>query len=289
MTVEELENLWNKAIKEVLGKQIDSSKLNILALQTFDSIRRIKIYEIYKIKAQQAVKDKRPFIYTSNPFVLAQRTDLDLRNRAWIIYLATYFGKSNKSKWELFNRAIFKKDHSIIKFDQIQADLDNYFKYLSSFDFFQDCSYSNHRKYTAKKLHGDKGLFKSMEYFVNNVALYSSQDEMEFHEMYILSKRIPNFGRLGGFDFTSSLVKTGFNVKEPKSMYADHSTGPLLALKLMLKLTGNNTSVLSQKQLSYNLMDWFLKNSEIFMSGQVLEDAICNWQKNTSKYIRYTG
>lgn len=289
MEIEELEKLWSKAIIALLGKQIDGNKLNILAKQTFDSIRRIQIYETYRIKAQEAVKSKKNFIYTSNPFVLAQRSDIYSQNKIWIIYLATYFGKSNTSKWELFNRATFQKDQSIIKFDQINTDLDDYFNYLSSFDFFQDCTYSNHRKYTAKKLVGSKGLFKSMEYFTNNIELYSSEDEMEFNEMYLLSQKIPNFGRLGGFDFTCSLAKCKFNIREPKSMYADHSTGPLQALELLLKLTNNNTSKASQKQLSSDLTDWFLNNSKIFMTGQVLEDAICNWQKNIVKYIRYTG
>jgi hypothetical protein len=128
-----------------------------------------------------------------------------------------------------------------------------------------------------------------MEYFLKNVELYSSEDEIEFHKMYLLSQNIPNFGRLGGFDFTSSLTKLKFNIKEPKSMYADHSTGPLQALELLLKLTNNNASKTSQKQLGSDLMDWFLKNTNIFMAGQVLEDAICNWQKNTIKYIRYSG
>lgn len=289
MKIEELEKLWSKAIIELCGQKIDGTKLNTLAKQTYDSIRRIQIYETYKLKGEQAVLEDRPFINTSNPFVLAQRSDLTIQNRAWIVYLATYFGKSNKSKWTLFNRATFYKDKSIIKFDQIEADLDNYFKYLSSFDFFEDSAYSNHRKYTAKKLLGSKGLFRSMEYFVNNVELYSSEDELEFHEMYLISQKIPNFGRLGGFDFSSSLVKCGFNVKEPKSMYAEHSTGPLDALGLLLRLTNNSSSMSSRKQLGVDLMHWFLVNSNIFMVGQVLEDCICNWQKKTSHYIRYTG
>ncbi len=289
MKISELEILWNKALIEVLDKQIDGNELNILAAQTFDSIRRIQIYDTYRLKSQQAVQAKETFIHTSNPFVLAQRSDLNLLNRTWIIYLATYFGKSNKSHWELFNRASFRQDQSLIKFDEIQADLDNYFNYLLSFEFFDSCSYSNHRKYTAKRLTGDKGLFRSMEYFVNNIYNYSTGNKMEFHEMYVLSQKIPNFGRLGGFDFTSALVKCRLNVKEPKSMYANHSTGPLQGLELLLKLTNNNASKSSQIQLSFDLMDWFFKNSKIFMVGQVLEDAICNWQKNTKRYIRYIG
>jgi len=289
MEIKQLEKLWAKAQLELLDKEITGIKLNILAKQTYDSIRRIEIYKTYGLRAIEAVKENMPFIHTSNPFVLAQRTDLNSNDRVWIIYLATYFGKSNKSKWTLFNRATFDKDDTLIKFDQIQSDLDEYFKYLNSFDFFNGCSYSNHRKYTAKKLYGDKGLFKSIEFFVSNIESYVTDDVMQFHEMYKLAQKIPNFGRLGGFDFTSALVKSGLNVAEPKSMYAEHSTGPLDGLKLLLKLTGNNTSLTSQKELAIKLMDWFSKNSKIFMVGQVLEDCICNWQKNTTNYIRYTG
>ena len=289
MKVEELEKLWDRAINEILGKHINSTKLNVLAQQTFDSIRRIQIYVTYRERAMKAVKNKKTFIYTSNPFILAQRSDLNIQNRVWILYLATYFGKSNKSKWELFYRATFRKDESLITFDQIQADLDKYFKYLSSFDFFKDCDYSNHRKFTPKNLIEKNGVFNSIEYFVKNIKLYTPKDEMEFHEMYLLSQKIPTFGRLSGFDFTSSMTKCGLNVKEPVSMYAEHSTGPLKALELLLKLTNNDASKSSQKKLGSDLMDWFLKNNKIFMTGQVLEDAICNWQKNTVKYIRYTG
>jgi hypothetical protein len=289
MKIKELEKLWSKAIMEVLDEKIDGNKLNILAKQTFDSIRRIQIYGTYKIRASQAVLDRKSFIHTSNPFVLAQRSDLNLQNRAWIIYLATYFGKSDKSKWTLFNRATFDQKKSIILFDEIVLDLDKYFKYLSGFDFFDNANYSNHRKFTPKNLKKDNGVFKSMEYFANNINQYSTSKEMEFHEVYLLSQKIPNFGRLAGFDFTSSLVKCGFNIKEPKSMYADHSTGPLKGLELLLKLTNNDASKISQKKLSPNLVEWFSKNSNIFMIGQVLEDAICNWQKDNRKYIRYIG
>ncbi|MDL5514605.1 hypothetical protein QSE00_22525 [Arenibacter sp. M-2] len=289
MDIDEIEILWGKAIKELLGSKLDGNTLSILAKQTYDSIRRIEIYKSYKLRAANAVKENKDFIHTSNPFVLAQRLDLNLHNRLWVLYLATYFGKSNRSKWTLFNRATFDHKNSIILFDEIKLDINKYFKYLSDFDFFEGSAYSNHRKYTAKNLNGDKGVFKSMEYFANNIEQYHSNKQMKFHELYLLSQKIPNFGRLASFDFSSSLVKCGFNVKEPESMYADHSTGPLQAIGLILRLTNNDTSANSKKKLSSDLVKWFSKSSDIFMIGQVLEDAICNWQKDTRKYIRYTG
>src|SRR5947208_974420 len=117
MEIIEIENLWKRAIEDLLRSEIDANKLNILARQTNDSIRRIEIYEIYKKRATEASNKKLDFIHTSIPFVLAQRPELSQINSLWILYTATYFGKSNKSKWELFNRATFHTNGSIILFE----------------------------------------------------------------------------------------------------------------------------------------------------------------------------
>lgn len=289
MTIIEIEKLWRQAISDLLNATIDAKTLNTLARQTNDSIRRIEIYRSYRERAIHAVNNGLDFNHTSIPFVLAQRSDLSQNNRLWILYLAIYFGKSNQSGWELFNRATFDKNKSMILFQDIQKDLDEYFRYLTSFDFFEGCSYSNHRKFTAKRLTGEKGVFESMEYFVKNINQYSFEHKIDFHSIYKAAQKIPNFGRLAAFDFASTLVKCGFDVAEPESMYGENSTGPLNAIGLLLRLTNGDSSQKAKLQLCSDLMEWFQKNSNIFMVGQVLEDAVCNWQKNPSKYIWYKG
>lgn len=289
MKIIEIENFWKRAIEDLLRSEIDAKQLNILARQTNDSIRRIEIYDTYKKRATQATNKKLDFNHTSIPFVLAQRPDLSHINKLWILYTATYFGRSNKSKWELFKRATFRTNGSIMLFEDIEKTPEKYFKYLSSFDFFDGCSYSNHRKFTAKRLTGDKGVFQSMEYLVKNSNQYSVEKKMDFHSMYKLAQKIPNFGRLAAFDFSSTLVKCGLNIEEPQSMYAENSTGPLDGLGLLLRVTKNDSSYNAKIKLSSDLMNWFIENTRIFMTGQVLEDAICNWQKNTSSFVRYSG
>ena len=289
MTIIEIEKLWRQAISDLLNATIDAKTLNTLARQTNDSIRRIELYKSYRERAIHAVNKGLDFNHTSIPFVLAQRSDLSQNNRLWILYLATYFGKSNQSGWELFKRATFDRKKSIMLFQDIQKDRDEYFRCLASFDFFDGCSYSNHRKFTAKRLTGEKGVFESMEYFVKNINQYSFGYRIDFHSIYKGAQKIPNFGRLGAFDFASSLVKCGFDVAEPESMYGENSTGPLNAIGLLLRLTNGDSSQKAKLQLCSDLMEWFQKNSNIFMVGQVLEDAVCNWQKNPSTYIWYRG
>lgn len=288
MDTQQLEVLWTKALKDILNGKIQSDVLNILARQSYDSIRRIEIYKTYKVRAENAFNEDRTFFDTSNPFVLAQRPDLNIQNKIWVLYLATYFGKSEDSGWELFNRSSFRLNELIL-LDEIFQDREKYFDYLKSFDFFANTKFSNHRKYTKKALIGNKGLLQSMDYILDNIGEFCNDEKFDFHDVYKMAGKIPNFGRLASFDFTSTLVKCGLNVGEPKSMYANHSTGPLFALRLLLKLTNSSVSEKAQKDLSISLVEWFDDHSDIFMVGQVLEDAICNWQKNTKKYILYKG
>lgn len=288
MKITELKIVWDKAIRDVLSAKIDSEKIYVLAEQTYDSIRRIEIYKVYKTKAEKAAKNKFSLLTTFTPFILAQRPDITLQDRYWVLYLATYFGKSSKSKWELFKRAAFNGDNFIC-FNSILQDPQLYFSYLSSFDFFENCSYSNHRKFTPKNLAKENGLFKSMRYFIDNIGTFAVDYKREFHELYLLSQKIPSFARLAAFDYATTLVKCGLNIGEPKSMYVSGSTGPLRGLKLMLELSQNDTANTSPYRLSENLMEWFTKHTNIFMAAQVLEDAICNWQKNPARYIKYFG
>lgn len=289
MEIIHIEYLWKKAIEDLLASKLDAVRLNILARQTNDSIRRIKIYKVYEERALHAVAKGHYFIHTSIPFVLAQRGDLSQVNKVWVLYIATYFGKSSKSNWELFNRATFDNNRSIMLFEDIRKDLNKYFAYLYSLNFFDGCAYSNHRKFTAKRLKGQKGVFESMEYIVENIDQYSVENKMDFDSMYKLAQKIPNFGRLAAFDFSCSLVKCGLNIEEPQSIYGEHSTGPLNAIGLLLQVTNNSSSSEAKLRLCSDLMQWFQNNSTIFMVGQVLEDAICNWQKNTLHYIQYRG
>ena len=290
MDYDYIKNLWEKALIDLLNLKLDGEVINVLTLQTIDSVKRIEIYELYESRAKKADESNLSYFHSSNPFTLAQRTSLSLKNRLWYIYLATYFGKSNKSGWTLFMRTSFRHDSTLIGLEEIIDSRDSYYSYLDSIDLFKDTSYSNHRKYTKKSLHGRKGLICSMDYFLDNIDIFCHEDFQDFDTIYRNALNIPNFGRMAAFDFTSSLSKCKLNVNEPTQMYHEQSTGPLQALEEILVLANcKDISKTTKVDFGNRLLSWFVENSEIFFIAQVLEDAICNWQKSSKKYIRYFG
>lgn len=290
MNLNELNALWKNALYDLLKVNFDNDVISVLSHQTIDSIRRISIYEAYAIKARRAEQLNLPFIDTSNPFTLSQRSSLEVDSKVWYIYLATYFGKSNKSKWKLFNKAVFRKDRTLIRLKEIQTNREKYYSYLKDIDFFEGANFSNHRKYTKKALEGHNGLINSIDYFLDNLDHYSHSKLVEFDLIFRNAMRIPNFGRMAAFDFTSSLCKCNLNVKDPISMYHHSSTGPLRALKDILILADcKDVSKSAQVEFGNNLLDWFIRHFNTQVVAQVLEDAICNWQKSPKKYQRYFG
>lgn len=288
MKISEIEELWDKSFKELLNFNFNGQIISVLSKQTVDSIRRIEIYKTYRVKSQQADNLGLEYFHTSNPFILAQRSSLLPKQRVWIIYLATYFGKSNKSNWNLFQRSAFDKNKNLFIIDDILEKKNYYYDYLESFDFFNNSAYSNHRKYTKKSLKGINGVFHSMDYFLDNISNFVFSEYRTFDEVYKLSHNIPNFGRMAAFDFTASLAKCELNVMEPKSLYLHGSSGPIDGLNKLLKISNNNT-IINNYEFGDDLLKWFVENSEIKFIAQVLEDAICNWQKSPLTYKKYFG
>ena len=290
MTLTQIKHLWTRVIAEILNSEFQEPIIDCLSRQMIDSIRRVLIFRTYLERAEKAEIENLPYFHTSNPFTLAQRSSLSLDSRIWHNYVATYFGKSNKSKWMLFNRATFREDKSLITFEDILDNPEEYFEYLRSISFFDNSSYSNHRKYTKKSLEGDKGVFLSFYYVMENIHLFKAETVSAFDVIYRNSLSIPNFGRMAAFDFSCNLCKCGLNVLEPESMYQRYSTGPLSALRNLLTLADvPNPDKNFQVSFGDDLLTWFDDNSNIYMLAQVLEDTICNWQKSPLNHIRYFG
>lgn len=290
MSIQTIRTLWEGALREVLGLKLEEVQLETLSFQTYDSIRRVDIYATYRERAELADQRCLPYHFSTNPLVLAQRPSISKLSKLWYLYLATYFGKSSASKWSLFQKAAFRKNREIILVEEILRGKGGYFKELQDLNFFSNCQFSNHRKYTKKSLVGKNGFIGSADRFLDNINQFDFSEQTSFDQAYNSALKIPLFGRMAAFDYICSLCKCHLNVGEPISMYLKHSTGPQSGFNLLLNLCGiEMPSIGDVIQAGDEIQQWFQEKTEIFLVAQVLEDAICNWQKNPNYYKRYFG
>jgi hypothetical protein len=92
------------------------------------------------------------------------------------------------------------------------------------------------------------------------------------------------FGRLGKFDYLTMLGKLALAPVEPGSAYMTGATGPVAGARLLF--SGDPKADLSALWLDARLVDL---DAYLGVGMQVLEDALCNWQKNPTRFRRFRG
>jgi hypothetical protein len=74
--------------------------------------------------------------------------------------------------------------------------------------------------------------------------------------------------------------KLGFAAVEPPSTYMKGSTGPVHGAQLLFGVDESPTT----------LDGWSVDlNDRLNVGMQVLEDALCNWQKSPNKFVAFRG
>jgi Alpha-glutamyl/putrescinyl thymine pyrophosphorylase clade 3 len=95
---------------------------------------------------------------------------------------------------------------------------------------------------------------------------------------------VKRFGRLAKFEYLTMLGKLGLAPLESPSAYLNGATGPLQGARLLF--AGDRHAKLSAKTLD----SYLIKLDEHVQVGmQVLEDALCNWQKSPDKFRPFRG
>ena len=101
-----------------------------------------------------------------------------------------------------------------------------------------------------------------------------------FRELYRTMDGIASFGRTARFDYLTMIGKLRLAPIEPDSTYMQSSTGPLRGARLLFGVQA------SPAQLD----QWLIKlDARLGVGMQVLEDALCNWQKSPKEFIPFRG
>jgi len=107
-----------------------------------------------------------------------------------------------------------------------------------------------------------------------------------FDDLY-RSLKVASFGRTAKFDYLTMIGKLGLAPIEPGSTYMQGATGPLTGARLLFG--GRKSAALRPGELEAWLVELDAQLQLGTHGMQVLEDALCNWQKSPRRFVRFCG
>jgi Alpha-glutamyl/putrescinyl thymine pyrophosphorylase clade 3 len=277
--------------------------------QLIDSIRRVRYIAVMRARPIAANRE----YPTSNFFDPLKAAELHSQRghfdeAFWLVFLATHCGKNRETGWRL-TRDLYSglQQNDAWTWAKVSADPFAFVKWVEdSYEILAGSDgvkrkFGNHRKYETLKPKLKKspgavvasyvdwvGPTKSHSDLISHAQARTDADPRSvFNYLYRSMNSVASFGRTGRFDYLTMLGKMGLAPIEADSAYMQGATGPKAGGALLFM--GDRHARINLRELD----ELFMRFGEYLKVGpqamQVMEDAICNWQKSPSKYLRFTG
>ena len=274
-----------------------------LVEQLLESIRRVRYVAVVRkrdLSARRANPDN-PLFDPIRAAVLQTRWG-NVEEAFWLVFLFTHFGKHVKAGWS-YIRAIYGRlgQQELWNWEQTSNDplrfrlwLDHNLSKIQAVPG----GFGNHRKYQSLDPWKKNGTGAAVETYVQWVAPprghtelflghYEKADQNSkkaFDLLYDSMHAVSSFGRTAKFDYLTMVGKLGLAPIEPGSTYIEGSTGPRKGARLLF--CGDDNQNMSVKSLDRWLQEL---NKELLVGMQVIEDALCNWQKSPKRFKAFRG
>lgn len=271
-----------------------------LIRQLIDSIRRVEYLRLIAVRSRSS-NLFRPYSGSFNPLCGAVshfRTG-NTDDACWLVFLATHFGKHRDHGWKLTENFYGKIRQGGVwdwtNASQNPMAISQWLQiYSSSFPKYgRSLGFGNHRKYESLNS-GGQGTGAVVETYINWVQRHGSHQALfdyvqnqvgqnpkeNFNFLYREMNAVARFGRLGKFDYLCNISNLSISSILPDKAYISESTGPKSGAKLLF---GSNLGPQALEAACLELAD------HLGVSPQVIEDALCNWQKSPTNYTLYRG
>ncbi|WP_205574439.1 hypothetical protein [Pseudomonas putida] len=221
---------------------------------------------------------------------------------SWLVFLATHFGKASRTGWLLTKDvygalgAGFNWTWPLVStqpLDMSQWIANNQAELRSG-----GRKFGNHRKYETldpSKSNSTGEVIESyvnwvmqhgshMNLFTNALAQSGGDPRVAFGILYKTMGAVKRFGRTGKFDYLTMIAKVGISTIVADSTYMAEATGPLRGARLLFG--GATSANISAAELEQKIQQL---DAALGVGMQVLEDALCNWQKSPGHFVKFRG
>jgi Alpha-glutamyl/putrescinyl thymine pyrophosphorylase clade 3 len=218
----------------------------------------------------------------------------------WLVFLFVHFGKHARAGWR-YAREVYGRLGNGARWDwaSTSADPAAFRKWLNARQGELKRGgvprgFGNHRKYESLAAYSRNGTGSVVESYVRwvnpprthqKLMQHASQKasgdpRRAFDILYHSMKVVARFGRTARFDYLTMVGKLGLAPIEPPSTYMQGSTGPVQGARLLF----------GKREGPANLDRWLVElDSGLSVGMQVLEDALCNWQKSPARFKPFRG
>lgn len=272
----------------------DPGALEALATQIIASLRREDYYRLVQKKPISAKRaDPNNDAFDAERAVVHYMQQGDVDEAAWLIFLMTHFARPADTGWLRLRDVYGRVGHGIWDWRTVSANPAAFAEWLAANWRHIRGKFGNHRKYESLRPDSARNMGRVIADYVRwigrrghaaflaDVTSRSGNDPFDtlYREMVVTS-----FGRLAKFDYLMLLTRYRIVDMAPGSAYLDGATGPRSGASLLF--TGASRTTISTTALQRMLDEL---DAELGVGMAVLEDALCNWQKEPLRFMHYKG
>jgi hypothetical protein len=276
-----------------------------LVRQLIDSERRVRYA---KKLLELDISDRRADPSDTSMFdpikgAVVKKREGALDEAFWMVFYSVHFGEHPEGGWcyarEVYNRC---GERGIWDWETTSQDPGEFRSWLADHETLvqercESGGFSEHRKYQSLSSYtkNNASTGAAFETYVDWISPpRSHMDLMEeaeekangdpekaFDLLYKSMDEVASFGRLARFDYLTMVGKLKLANIRPGSAYMDGSTGPMDGAELLL---GDQIEDMTIEEVDSLLVKL---GGQLDVGMQVVEDALCNWQKSPLKYKRF--
>jgi Alpha-glutamyl/putrescinyl thymine pyrophosphorylase clade 3 len=223
----------------------------------------------------------------------------DVDEACWLVFLFVHFGKHSRGGYR-YLRDVYGRLGQGGRWDwlTLSANVQGFITWLANHHNTIRTQggpggFGNHRKYESlKPTHTGRVIESYVAWidpvrghaaFLSETILATRGDpRLAFNMLYESMRVVNRFGRTARFDYLAMIGNLGIAPIKPASAYLKGATGPQKGARLLYGVGPN--------VLASTLEVWLRElDVELQVGPQVLEDAICNWQKSPTSYRAFRG
>lgn len=271
--------------------------LDTLSMQFVASIRREDYYRIVRVK-QVTVDRANPnhARFDAERAVAYHVQSGDIDEAAWLVFLMTHFARPADSGWLRLRDVYGKLGAGVWSWQSVRTNPAAFKAWLAANWTSIRGKFGNHRKYESLRPDASRNMGLVVDSYLHwigeaghaeffrDAVRRAGNDPHRIFDLLYVEMPVVSFGRLAKFDYLSLLGRYGLAPVAAGSAYLQGATGPTRGARLLID--GSPTGATSVPRLEALLIDI---DRHLRVGMEVMEDALCNWQKNPTRFIHFRG